>query len=493
MRAAFEARDISKIFGPVRALSRVAIDLKVGEVHAIIGENGAGKSTLMNIISGKLSPTEGQLFRDGAPVVFHSPLDAQRAGIAIAPQEINLAPNLSVAENILLGAHSAKAGLIDWKKCRRRAEAALHEIDDGIAVDRRIEELSKAQQQLVQIARAVATSARILMFDEPTAALTNRETEKLFGFIRRFRAAGGSVFYISHRLDEILELSDRIYVLQDGCSVGQLDPAATTRQEMINMMAGRVVKGAHEPRPFVERAEIVLKVESLSRVGEFEDVSFELHKGEILGVAGLIGAGRTELGKCLFGVTRADSGRVKVFGETVAIRHPADAIARGFVYLPEERKAEGIFPMLSINENVALPNYARFLGGFGLSFGAAAREVHDYVRKLRIKISSGDDLITSLSGGNQQKIILARWLMRGLKVLILDEPTRGIDVNAKYEIQTVLRALCEQGVSILYISSELLELLEVSDRILVMHEGRVKGVLRAEGATQESLLQLAMS
>ncbi len=493
MTAAFEAREISRTFGPVRALSRVTIDLKSGEVHAIIGENGAGKSTLMNIISGKIVPTEGELFRDGVPVAFHSPLDAQRAGIAIAPQEINLAPKLSVLENILLGAHSARRGIIDWKQSRQRAEAALHEIDDAIAVDRRVEDLSKAQQQLVQIARAVATSARILIFDEPTAALTNRETVKLFGFIRRFRAGGGSIFYISHRLDEILEFSDRIFVLQDGRGIGQLDPSTTTRQEMINMMAGRVVKGAHEPRPFIERAEIVLKVEGLSRAGEFEDVSFDLHKGEILGVAGLIGAGRTELGKCLFGVTRADSGRVEVFGEPVAIRHPADAIAKGFVYLPEERKAEGIFPLLSINENAALPNYARFLGGFGLRFGAAASEVQDYVRKLHVKLSNGEDVITSLSGGNQQKVILVRWLMRGAKVLILDEPTRGIDVNAKYEIQTVLRALCEQGVSILYISSELLELLEVSDRILVMHEGRIKGVQRAADATQESLLQQAMS
>ena len=493
MLAAFEAREISKAFGAVRALQRVSLDLKPGEVHAIVGENGAGKSTLMNIICGKLAPSEGALFRNGEPVAFHSPIDAQKAGIAIAPQEINLVPKLSVAENIVLGAQSASFGVIDWKASRRHAAAALHEIDDDIDLDAQVERLSKAQQQLVQIARAVATSARILIFDEPTAALTHRETEKLYAFIRSYRAGGGAVFYISHRLDEILALSDRITVLQDGCSIGQLDPKTTTKPEMINMMAGRVVTGTHEPRPYVERAEVALRVENLSRHGEFENVSFELHKGEILGVAGLIGAGRTELGKCLFGVTPADAGRVEIFGEPVHIRHPADAIARGFVYLPEERKAEGILPLLSINENAALPSYGRFRDLLGLRFGDAAREVADYVKQIRIKIASGRDPITSLSGGNQQKVILARWLMRGSRILILDEPTRGIDVNAKFEIQSVLKGLCEQGLSIVYISSELLELLEVSDRILVMHEGRIKGVQRAEAATQESLLQLAMS
>ncbi len=394
MVAAFEARRISKTFGAVRALHQVSIDLRAGEVHAIIGENGAGKSTLMSIISGKLAPTEGELFRMGAPAAFHSPLDAQRAGIAIAPQEINLAPKLSVAENIVLGAHSERAGVIDWKASRRRAEDALHEIDDSIDVNVPVDQLSKAQQQLVQIARAAATSARILIFDEPTAALTDRETQKLYGFIRRFRKGGGAIFYISHRLDEILTLSDRISVLQDGRAIGELDPGATSKQEMINMMAGRIVQGSHEPRPYVERADVVLRVENLTRAGEFSDVSFELHKGEILGVAGLIGSGRTELGKCLFGATRPDRGRVEVLGDSNAIRHPADAIARGLVYLPEERKAEGIFPLLSINENAALPNYGRFGGALGLNFSSAAREMSDYVRKLRIKLASGESPIT---------------------------------------------------------------------------------------------------
>jgi ribose transport system ATP-binding protein len=493
MTAVFEARDISKSFGPVKALSGVTVDIRRGEVHAIIGENGAGKSTLMNVLCGKLRPSGGELYRNGAPVVFHSPIDSQAARIGIAPQEINLVPKLSVAENIILGAHSGRGGLVNWSETRERATRFLHEIDDTIDPASKVESLSKAQQQLVQIARAVATEAEILIFDEPTATLTNRETEKLYGFIRRFRDAGGSIFYISHRLDEILALSDRISVLQDGRSIGHLSPQATTKEEMINMMAGREVKGTHEPRPFVERSDIVLRTTGLTRHGEFENISFDLHKGEILGIAGLVGAGRTELGKCLFGVTQPDSGTIEVFGERVAIHHPADAIAKGFVYLPEERKAEGIFPLLSINENMGLPSYRRFGSVLSITFGDMVREVADYVKKIRIKIGSASDPITSLSGGNQQKVILARWLMRGMKVLILDEPTRGIDVNAKYEIQTVLRGLCDQGLSIIYISSELLEVLEVSDRILVMHEGQIKGVQRADQATQESLLQQAMS
>ena len=493
MVAVFEARHVSKNFGPVQALSGVSLMIGTGEVHAIIGENGAGKSTLMNIFCGRLKPSSGELFRNCQPVEFHTPKDSQNAGIAIAPQEVNLVPRLTVAENIVLGAHLCVRGIVDWKTTLQKAVKCLHEIDDTIDPDVKVDRLNKAQQQLVQIARAVATSAQILIFDEPTAALTNRETEKLYSFIRRFRDGGGSVFYISHRLDEILSLSDRITVLQDGKSIGQLEPKETTKEEMINMMAGRKVQGTHEPRPFVERSEIVLRAQGLTRAGEFSDISFELHKGEILGIAGLIGAGRTELGRCLFGVTQADRGDIEIFGESVSIRHPSDAIAKGFVYLPEERKAEGIFPLLSINENMALPSYSRLRSLFGIRFGEMGAEVADYVKKLRIKIGSAEDTITSMSGENQQKVILARWLMLGVKVLILDEPTRGIDVNAKFEIQSMLKGLCEMGLSIIYISSELLEVLEVSDRILVMHEGRIKGVQRADQATQESLLQQAMS
>ena len=489
----FEARDISKSFGAVKALQQVTVDIRRGEVHAIIGENGAGKSTLMNIICGKLPPTSGELFRAGKQVAFGSPLDAQNAGIAIAPQEVSLVPLLSVAENILLGAQEAGPAGIDWRKTRKRALDSLEQIDDTIDPDVPVESLSKAQQQLVQIARAVATSAEILIFDEPTAALTSRETERFFDFVHRFRDRGGAVFYISHRLEEILELSDRITVLRDGEYVIELEPQATDKDEMVRYMAGQSLEAKIRSDHAVHNDEVVLSVRNLSRPGEFEDVSFDLHKGEILGIAGLVGSGRTELGKCLFGVTHAHSGTVEIFGERVRVNHPADAITRGLVYLPEERKQEGIFPLLSITENMAVSTFERFRSILGLRFGEMVREVEDYVRRVHIKIGQPSDPITSLSGGNQQKVILARWLMKNSRILILDEPTRGIDVNAKQEIQSQLSVLAAAGLSIIYISSELQEVLDVSDRILVIHEGQIKGEQIARQATQESLLQQAMS
>ncbi|MEQ1956482.1 sugar ABC transporter ATP-binding protein [Mesorhizobium sp. CN2-181] len=489
----FEAQGISKTFGVVRALSNVSVDIERGEVHAIIGENGAGKSTLMGVICGKIPPDTGRLFRDGRECAFASPRDAQAAGIAIAPQEINLVPALTVAENIVLGAHQVGGlGAIDWRATHAVAVRHLHEIDDTIDPAMPAGQLSKAEQQLVQIARAAATNANILIFDEPTAALTSRETEKLFRFMRRFSAAGNSIFYISHRLDEILALSQRITVLRDGAFITQLDPRTTSKDEMVRHMAGRpVLPAAHRPLTAIAE-EVVLRVEGLGRNHEFRDISFDLHKGEVLGIAGLVGSGRTELGKCLFGVTRSDAGSVEIFGERGMISHPADAIARGLVYLPEERKQEGIFALLSIRENMGIAVLDRFRSLLGINFAQMVGEVQDYVLRLKIKIGSQDDPITSLSGGNQQKVIIGRWLMKRSRILILDEPTRGIDVNAKGEIQAVLHTLAREGLSIIYISSELQEVIDVSDRILVMHEGVGKGIVPAAGTKQEDLLAIAM-
>ena len=483
---AFEARRISRNFGIVQALSDVSLGIAEGEVHAIIGENGAGKSTLMNIFCGKLQPTAGELARLGEKINFHSPIDAQKAGVGIAPQEVSLVPNLSVYENILLGAQRTHGARIDWKVTRQIAIDHLHSVDDTIDSDVPVRTLSKAQQQLVQIARAAATEAKILIFDEPTAALTYRETGKLFSYIHNFRNAGGSVFYISHRLGEILELSDRISVLRDGALVAELDPKTTTKDEMVNHMVGReVTRTVGTARPELSSAETVLKVENLSRTGEFEDVSFDLHKGEILGVSGLVGAGRTEVAKCIFGLTQKTAGKIEIFGMEHNIRSPADAIVHGLVYLPEERKQEGIFPLLSIAENMAMPSLDRFGGLLQMRLPDMMKEVHGFVERLKIKIGNPKDRITSLSGGNQQKVIIGRWLMKNSKILIMDEPTRGIDVNAKFEIKRELRRFTENGLSIIFISSEIEEVIDVSDRILVMHEGRE--------ASPERLMQLAMS
>ncbi|WP_027133902.1 sugar ABC transporter ATP-binding protein [Geminicoccus roseus] len=493
-QAIFEARSVSRRFDAVVALDQVSIGIAAGEVHAVIGENGAGKSTLMNIFCGKLQPSEGELFLDGRPVLFHTPLDAQLAGIAIAPQEINLVPALTVAENILLGAQrTGRLGTIDWTRTRAEAAACLAQLDETIDPGQTVDHLSKAQQQLVQIARAVATSARILIFDEPTAALTDKEAQRLFRFIRTFRAKGGAIFYISHRLDEILELSDRISVLRDGRFITELEPRRTSKDEMVQHMAGRPVQIGHGAGRELGDREVVLEVRGLTRQGEFRDIGFDLHQGEILGVAGLVGSGRTELGKCIFGVTHASAGSIRLFGQPFRAGHPADAIAKGLVYLPEERKQEGIFPLLSITENMAMPAMDRFRRVLGLRFNEMVQEVETYVRNVGIKIGRPEDAITTLSGGNQQKVILARWLMKNSRILILDEPTRGIDVKAKFEIQAFLRDLSGKGLSILYISSELQEVLDVADRILVMHEGQAKGIEPASAATQESLLALAMS
>ncbi|MDZ7907737.1 MAG: sugar ABC transporter ATP-binding protein [Gemmobacter sp.] len=491
----FEARNISKRFGPVRALEDVSISIHAGEIHSIIGENGAGKSTLMNIFCGRMRPNSGELRVDGQPVQFQAPKQAAAAGIAIAPQEINLVPALSVAENIMLGAHAGGPVLIDWTATRAEAIRHLHEVDDLIDPETPVHRLSKAQQQLVQIARAAATDARILILDEPTAALTHRETTKLFAYLAKFKARGHSVFYISHRLDEVRLLSDRITALRDGTLAGRLDPATATREDMVTLMAGRPATALRQPRRTIpDSAPIALQVEGLTRAGEFQDLSFSLRRGEILGVSGLIGSGRTEMAKCLFGLTRAQSGSITYFGQPMRFAAPLEAIRAGLIYLPEERKQEGIFPLLSIAENAALPSLGDFRGLLTLRNREMMAAVMEQLRLMKTKIGSPRDAITSLSGGNQQKVIIARWLMRDARVLIMDEPTRGIDVNAKYEIQAVLRRLTEEkGLSIILISSEMEEVLDVADRILVMHEGRSRGIVQARDETQESLLKLAMT
>ena len=490
----FEARAISKSFGPVQALSNVSVTLNRGEIHSIIGENGAGKSTLMNIICGRLVPSEGQLFVDGAPVQFHTPKDSQRHGIAIAPQEISLVPDLTVYENILLGAHRNRWSGIDWRQTREEATRHLHEVDNSIDPRAKVSSLSKAQQQLVQIARAAATEARIIIFDEPTATLTYREEEVLMRYIEALAREGRSAFYISHRLDEVRRLSSRITVLRDGVHVGELSAQDASRDEMVRLMAGRPPKIGAQTIRTSATTKPVLEVEGLTRAGEFANVSFTLHKGEILGVSGLIGSGRTELAKCIFGATRAQSGTIRLEGKPVSFAGPFNAIQAGLIYLPEERKQDGIFPLLSIAENTALPTIERFTGFLHIRNRDMLVEVERLAVQMKAKFNSLMDPITSLSGGNQQKFIIARWLMRDAKVMIMDEPTRGIDVNAKFEIQSVLRRLTEErGLSIIVISSEMEELLDVADRILVMHEGTAKGVVDRQNATQEGLLQMAMS
>jgi ribose transport system ATP-binding protein len=473
----------------------VTTTLKQGEIHAVIGENSAGKSTLMNIICGKLAPDAGTIFWRGSAVRFSAPSDALAAGIATVPQELIVCSHLTVAENVMLGAHRMGKLGVDWRETRRVAHENLAMLDPSIDPSKRMRELSTARQQLVQIARATAADAKAMIFDEPTASLAEREVERLFAFIRSFREKGGSIFYISHRLDEILKLADRISVLRDGALICEMDPATATKDEMVRQMAERPVR-AMPARPAGRHREDeapILRVNGLTRQGEFDGVSFELRCGEILGVSGLIGSGRTELAKCLFGATKPQHGRIEIAGHTVRHRRPSDAIVDGLVYLPEERKTEGIFAFLSVAENIGAARLADFGGAFHINWKKLFAAARDYEKRLDIRTPSIRAPISSLSGGNQQKAVLARWLLTNCKILVLDEPTRGIDVNAKAEIQGILRGLTESGLAIIYISSELQELIEISDRILVMHDGQVKGCVAASEATQEDLLRIAMS
>lgn len=492
---ALEVQAISKHFPGSQALDGVSLAIGRGEIRALIGENGAGKSTLMNIVMGLLQPDAGAIFRSGKQVEVPDPLAAQALGLGMVPQELNLVPHLSVAENINLGALPGNAVRVNWPAAQRRAAEILERIGGNIDPRSRVSSLSMAQRQLVQISRALVFGAEIMIFDEPTASLTHAETEKLFKLIRDFRADGGSVFYISHRLEEIRDLSDSITVLRDGRKVADCVTADTTIKDMIRHMAGRDMETAAKDRTGAAGPP-VLRVENLTRDGEFRDVSFTLHQGEVLGFAGLVGAGRTELMRCICGDNRPDSGKVLFGGgdghlEETHFAHPADAIRAGIAYVPEERRNLGIFPQLGVMENMAMPALRAF-SRLGLTLNRSRMRViaSRYVREVGVKTASLSQCIQNLSGGNQQKTIISRWLIKGCRVLILDEPTRGIDVNAKGEIYSLLRTLNrEQGLAVIVVSSELQELLDVADRIVVMHEGRVCGeVVPDADTTQEEIL-----
>ncbi len=493
---ALEVREICKHFPGVQALHNVNVALYTGGVHAIIGENGAGKSTLMNIIFGVIQPDSGQIFRNGESVTIHRPVDAQKIGIGIVPQELNLVPKLTVMENITLGMAPCKIShmMLDWAGIEHQANAALQQIGERIDPHTLVADLSTAQQQLVQIARALAFGAKILIFDEPTASLTLQETDSLFHIIHNFQQQGGSVFYISHRLEEIREIADRVTVLRDGQKVIELDARQTNLHEMVKYMVGREVKETKRAAIFDPTdKKIVLQVDQLSRREEFQNISFILHAGEILGIAGLVGAGRTELAKCLYGDTTPDSGAMTLYSQPVLYTSPQQAIQSRLAYVPEERRQLGLFPILSVTENMTMPILQHLYRFFRIDRKQEASYVLEYVQKLDIKAAHIRQQIQNLSGGNQQKVILARWLLTGCQILILDEPTRGIDVNAKAEIHHLLKELVQQGLAIIFISSELQEVIDIADRILIMHEGRLKGEVLAHATNQEEVLRIALS
>lgn len=495
-----EARGISKSFPGVKALDGVSLTLRSGRLTALLGENGAGKSTLMNIVAGVFPPDAGELRVAGRPVHFTSPRQARDHGIAMIFQELNLVPGLTVAENIFLGREPLRrSGLIDYAALNRRAAAWLERLDLDIPPTTPTGRLRVGQQQVVEIAKALAGEARILIMDEPTSALTERETEVLFQRVADLKRQGVAIAYITHKLDELDRIGDDAAVMRDGRLIGSAPLNELSRPDIVRMMVGRDLSEASRGTPTATDGE-VLRVEQLAlehpgRPGDFlvNRVSFQVRRGEVLGIFGLMGAGRTELLECLFGLNgRACSGDVFINGRRVVLRSAADAIAVGLAMAPEDRKRDGLVLSMSVAENVSLASLNR-LERFGLIRHRAEREhVHGYVQRFRVKTPSLRQRVRNLSGGNQQKVILAKWLATAPQVLLLDEPTRGIDVRAKQEIYALIGELTREGLAVVAVSSELPEILAVSDRILVLCEGRATaGFTRAE-ATEEKIMHAAL-
>jgi len=486
-------KNIDKSFPGVHALDQVNFTLRAGEVHALLGENGAGKSTLMKVLTGVYRMDEGSIELDGIPVSITNASDAQKLGISIIYQEFNLFPHLSIAENLFIRREPTMYGkwVLNNKQLHQQSEELLSRINLHLDPTRLISSLSVAQQQMVEIAKALSLNARIMIMDEPTSALTDNEIESLFTLIHQLKKQGVGIVYISHRLEELAHIADRVTVMRDGKHVGTLNYSDTDTRQLVRMMVGREI-GDYFPERKRTLGPKVLEVDKLQRKGVVHDVSFDLHEGEILGVAGLMGAGRTEMARLLFGADRKDSGTVTYEGHHIEIMSPNDAIKKGIGYLTEDRKRDGLTLGLNVKDNVVMASIKEYSSLLGVMNESQIEKTSTkYVNQLSIKTPSLEQHLRNLSGGNQQKVILARWLCKGSKVLIFDEPTRGIDVGAKREIYELMNTLVNEGHSIIMISSELPEVLGMSDRILVMHEGKVAGILDGAAATEESVMYLA--
>jgi len=487
-----QMKGISKSYPGVQALNNVDFEVEAGEVHALVGENGAGKSTLMKILAGAEPRDSGEILLNGRPVGDLTPQKALELGIGMVHQEFNLVPYLSAAENIFLGREprSRIPGFIDFKTMYREAQRIVDSLGANFDVRRPVASLSVAQQQMVEIAKATSQNAVIIAMDEPSATLTEHELESLFRLIRSLKASGIGIIYISHRLEEISQIADRVTVLRDGQLVGTRRVSEVSREDLIRMMVGRELKDMIPKQPAPIGGE-VLRVEHLSRTGVLHDINLTVRAGEILGIAGLVGAGRTELARAIFGADPIDSGKIYLFGQEVKITSPQAAIRHGIGLVPEDRKQLGLVLQMVVRENISLANLKELsIAGF-VNRRRERTAADQFVRELRIRTPSVEQRVRNLSGGNQQKVVLAKWLFTRSKVLIFDEPTRGIDVGSKVEIYQLMNELAAKGVAIIMISSELPEILGMSDRILVMHEGRIAGELSREEATQEKIMHLA--
>jgi rhamnose transport system ATP-binding protein len=484
---------IVKSFAGVRALNGVSFDVRPGEVHALVGENGAGKSTLIKVISGVVTPDDGTIEIKGHNVAGLDPAAARARGVAAIHQQPALFPHLTVAENIALAVEGG--GLfrrVDWPARRARASALLGRIGAAIEPERPVASLSLPEQQLLEIAKALGLDASIIVMDEPTASLTGREVDRLFEVIRRLRGDGKGIVYISHRLEEVVALADRVTVLRDGETVATLPRAEVTPAELIRKMVGRPLAAVYPKRPVAPGA-VALELRAVSsRAAGIRDVSFSVRHGEIVGVAGLVGAGRTPLAEVLFGLTPMDSGQVLLDGEAVRLSSPGAAIARGVAYLPEDRRQHGVVLPMPVSANTTIATLSTVSRRGLIDRRAEAAHARAYVDRLRIKTTSVDDEVESLSGGNQQKVALARWLATRPRVLILDEPTQGIDVGSKAEIHAFMQELAEKGLAIVMISSELPEILGMADRVVVMRGGTIAGTLDRAEATASAIMTLAV-
>ena len=484
-----EMREIDKIFPGVHALKKVNFELRKGEVHALLGENGAGKSTLINVLGGVYPIDGGQILIDGQPVVIRQIKDAQQLGIAIIHQELVLVPHMTVAENIFMGREPrTKLGTVDKKKMFRDAQEAIDAVGLCCSATDLVCKLSVAQQQLVEIAKALSYNAKIVVMDEPTSSLMTREVDILFDTIRKLRAKGVSIIYISHRMSEFFEIADRITVMRDGEYVTTRDVEQTNTDELVFLMVGRKLENYYT-RTYNKPGETVLEVSGLSQKSTgLEDINFSLRKGEILGFSGLVGAGRSELMRCIVGIEKYDSGEIRLFGEPAGPMNTAQAQKKGLVMVPEDRKQQGLILLNSVGFNLTINVLESFIG-LGVVNKCAENEIIErHIRALNIKTPSARQKVGNLSGGNQQKVLMGKWLATNPKILILDEPTRGVDVGAKAEIYMIIDRLAKEGISVIMVSSELNEIINMCDRVLVMSDGRITGELDRSEFTQESCL-----
>jgi ribose transport system ATP-binding protein len=492
MEYILQMKGISKQFPGVLALDNVDFNVISNEIHALVGENGAGKSTLVKIINGVYKMDRGEIIFNQSPQNIRNPQHAQLLGISTIYQELHLIPDLSVGENILLGREpKRKFGLIDWHELHQVSKNILQEIEAEIDSQATIRHLSIAQKQIVMIARALSQQASLLIMDEPTATLTSIEIESLFRLIRNLQSKGKAVIFISHKLDEVFEISERITVFRDGKSVGVLDAQATNKEQVIRLMVGRTLGEEFPIRNDTTIGEIIISVKSMSTAQGIRDISFQIRRGEVVGLFGLVGAGRTEVARAIFGIDKIMEGEIFLKDQKVEIQNPKVAIANGIAFATEDRKSQGLILGMSVKENITLPNLPAVTVFTFIKHRTEKQLVVEYTKKLNIKTPTIDQEALKLSGGNQQKVVLARWLCAKPKVLILDEPTQGIDVGAKQEIYLLINELVKQGLAILMISSELPEILAMSDRVLVMHRGRINGEFSKQDASPEKVLACA--